>query len=227
MSAVGVGRVLRVYDPAECDERGVPLDWDRCRTCGGSGRFRDPRYWGTMPGSTACEHCEGRGSLKAAALYGYLRHFDGYDKPELPIRCEGEDCGHPMSDGTWSGSPPPEIVPATPDYFWGNVARDGFTFTPYVHYSPCDEGCTHGYVSEENTGLRWVYADPPIGVAHEPILAAAFEDDTLGLRATIRAKGAIEASWRPVEVRTLGWAHDLRPEKLAVLCLRCWGERQA
>lgn len=28
-----------------------------------------------------------------------------------------------------------------------------------------------------------------------------------------------------VDVRCLGWPHDLRPERLVVLCLRCWAER--
>jgi hypothetical protein len=35
--------ILRVYDPSECSASGTPLDWDRCRRCGGSG-FRTVNY---------------------------------------------------------------------------------------------------------------------------------------------------------------------------------------
>jgi hypothetical protein len=36
-------------------------DDERCEKCGGSGRYRDPRYWGTMPGSSRCSRCDGSG----------------------------------------------------------------------------------------------------------------------------------------------------------------------
>jgi hypothetical protein len=39
--------------------------------------------------------------------------------------------------------------------------------------------------------------------------------------------GPFEASWRPVSLRTLGGPDDLRPENLAVLCLRCWAAESA
>jgi hypothetical protein len=41
----------------------------------------------------------------------------------------------------------------------------------------------------------------------------------------VREHLEFRASWRPVDVRCLSWPHDLRPESLAVLCLRCWAGR--
>jgi hypothetical protein len=43
--------------------------------------------------------------------------------------------------------------------------------------------------------------------------------------ATLKLTPDFEASWRQVDVRTLGWPHDLRENKLAVLCLRCLAEQ--
>jgi hypothetical protein len=43
---------------------------------------------------------------------------------------------------------------------------------------------------------------------------------------TIDGPSDVEASWRQVDVRCLDWPHDLRPESLSVLCLRCFVERQ-
>jgi hypothetical protein len=46
------------------------------------------------------------------------------------------------------------------------------------------------------------------------------------LKDTFSEQAAVEASWRQVDVRRLSWDHDLRPEYLAVLCLRCWSTRE-
>lgn len=54
--------VLRVYDPSECDEHGVPLDWEHCRRCGGDGGLT------AYAADGGCPRCGGHGSLKAAAL---------------------------------------------------------------------------------------------------------------------------------------------------------------
>lgn len=117
------------------------------------------------------------------------------------IRCE--DCGHPMSEGTWTHEPPCGFVEAERRAM---VEHDFSTDDKAVHYSPCDEGCRHGGPGREQVGPE-VKID--LGAGSHPI------------EPVVRR----EASWRQVDVRTLGWPHDLRPEKLAVLCLRCYAER--
>jgi hypothetical protein len=77
-----------------------------------------------------------------------------------------------------------------------------------VHYSPCDEGCRHA-----GPGREWF----EVAVGDDPW---AVTEDVSQVALTYPR----EASWRPVDVRVLGWPHDLRPEKLAVLCLRCFAE---
>lgn len=128
--------ILRTYKPHECDLiTGDPLDWERCRSCGGTGRSRDPRYWGTMPGSIACPGpCSGYCSLEAAALAeltsepmscaervwdgpykmscGYLivngkcvRHGATTNVTRGDLDPRCEGCAHPMSEGTWVDDP--------------------------------------------------------------------------------------------------------------------------
>jgi hypothetical protein len=220
--------VLRVYDPGECDERGVPLDWERCRLCNGEGkafyRPRDASYDGEP-----CQDCGGHGSLKAAALAArpWATYFTGQEAG--PHRCE--DCGHPMSEGTWEHrsiklaaglmgasrpAPSAEEVYTTAMGHAITRARRGqepesFGLWDATHWSHCDEGCRHG------------------GPVRHAGLGGT--DDVLAKGRTVEALieffGAdkVQASWRPVDVRPLGWPHDLRPEKLAVLCLRCWSAR--
>ena len=230
--------VLRVYDPGECDPEGVPLAWARCRTCGGAGVVVVNH--GVEPGSAIasgiCPTCGGHGSLKAAALAGAWQGVGrsaqvrrlvaerGNDVPTLnaivaevdagPVRCEG--CGHPMGDGTWEN----------PGGYLDDIAMRDLLAKPYLadgrnhawaerrgaaHWSPCDERCTHrgpgratgGQLRGELVG-RWLQKAAGYGVVPTP---------------------TYKASWRQVDVRTLGWPHDLRPERLAILCLRCWAER--
>lgn len=202
-----------IIDPPDCDKSGVPLDWERCRTCEGRGEahgsWPDGRM-ATMP--DRCPTCDGHGSLKAAAL-DHLKRIGKartWTTPDYAPRCE--DCGHPMSEGTWE-----DISPGRPenDKIDHEAMRKGYAAAAWkilsvdkqeptkrigdlTLYSPCDEGCRHG---------------GPGRLDGIPIADMQ--------RARIRA----EASWRPVDVRTLGWPHDLRPEKLAVLCLRCYAER--
>jgi hypothetical protein len=198
--------ILRVYDPAECDERGVPLGWEKCDCIGCS------------PGGCA-------GSLKAAALVAMTPKWDWAASKPIPVRCE--DCGHPMRAGTWEGGTfdpqnPRIDGPGTlawafehllhcgepPAALSGELAS-GATFD--IHYSPCDEGCDGHRLDGPGRWREGAWAQnhavPP------------------SLRTMVAFSGIIEAAWRPVEVRTLGWPHDLRPEKLAVLCLRCFAGR--
>ena len=211
--------VLRVYLPRECDEAGVPLDWWSCRRCAD----RPGVIW--MKDGTGdeypCPDCEGHGSLRAAAMaaveprgWSSADHINYQRGDEVPARCE--DCGHPMSEGTWEAW---NLEAARPHV--GKVERyalaalrtmpavdPGFNgWWNATHYSPCDEGCRHG-------GVVATYERPTA-----PIREARF------LSATGESIVRREASWRGVDVRCLSWPHDLRPEQLAVLCLRCWAAR--
>ena len=212
--------VLRIYDPAECDSSGVPLDWERCQCFDGSLSPED--FW------PACPRCAGHGSLKAAALAeiragpkaGMWRRapvtgerYFAYTEPIHPaarLRCE--DCGHPMSEGTWED--PPLAVDLGYVETRARAERAilaGRSIAPQVHsqhYSPCDEGCWHPASPGRfrNVAGEWVYD---------------------GMMQGLAAPSCREASWRPVDVRRLGWPCDLRPERLAILCLRCWAARSS
>lgn len=245
--------VLRIYDPAECDFNGVPLDWERCRTSnGGGGSEVNGRL---VPYD--CPTCGGHGSLKAAALayltttcgardesagavcnrrphedrwHGEIRDGEtwaawggGESRPQSQetARCEG--CGHPMSAGTYEG-------PTRGDAWRSRIAtanaREALRagrepdYAPnghlVEHWSPCDSGCRHG------APFRW--RDPHVGPDWE---LDSREGQHVRCVFGVEPGYDIEASWRQVDVRTLGWAHDLRPEKLAILCLRCWTERSS
>ncbi len=41
---------------------GEPSEQEPCPDCEGTGRYRDVRYWGTMPGSSQCPRCGGTGT---------------------------------------------------------------------------------------------------------------------------------------------------------------------
>lgn len=201
--------VLGVVDPVDCDERGVPLDWERCRTCNVDGDGT-PIY-PDGHGAPDCPTCGGRGSLKAAAMRVCLTMDEKYAL--VPVRCEG--CGHPMGGGQWDGRDP---------YARGDLKILTYAFQALaagsavdlevlerVYWSPCDEGCRHG--ASVRTPVPGGYWTNLTVIAPE------------GAAAKVAAGERVEASWRAVDVRTLGWPHDLRPEKLAVLCMRCWAER--
>lgn len=207
--------VLRIYDPAECDEHGVPLDWERCRACGGTKRApAKPGMYDRAISIDTCRTCDGHGSLKAAALAKLrVAQWDRTTDPNArledhAIRCE--DCGHPMSEGTWERIVPsdhPWAEPKTADarIALAELRRGAEPHPPFVHYSPCDEGCRHGGPMQANWAGVWDEWEPE------------------GAQKTCDA--IYRASWRPVDIRTLGWPHDLRPENLVVLCLRCYADR--
>lgn len=238
--------IFRVYDPAECDERGVPLDWERCRLCHSS--FEDLPHpytevlrpgllrvgsrtsdWGA---NVSCPSCDGHGSLKDAALslmstlqwagkqVDFVEIYDAIvASPPVPgtsehaasmlnIRCEA--CRHPMGDGEWLGKRPAYIAEGYEHLLVdGAIARLGAGDRAYedgemAYYSPCDSKCRHdGSVLVRGQGMMSVDQ----------------------MRRHWHPNIHVEASWRQVDVRTLGWPHDLRPEQLATLCLRCWAKK--
>lgn len=59
-----VSRAIAAYFESLREQGVMLVEQPRCEACGGSGRYRDPRYWGTMPGSTACERCNGTGRAR-------------------------------------------------------------------------------------------------------------------------------------------------------------------
>lgn len=203
--------VLRFYDdPAECDGQGVPLDFERCRKCGGSGRYRDVRIWGTMPGSVPCDTCGGYGSLRRAALEMKALRLSGL------IRCEC--CFHPLSDGVWEGQLSPnwtyeqELSEALRSLKRGVEPFRGAPFGQMpVYYSDCDDRCKH------RGPLRWLCAPP------ESIQGWVNGDVGRDVGQMIVGGDPLRysASWRWVDVHLRGHPCDLRPEKIAVLCLRC------
>lgn len=234
--------VLGIVDPVDCDEHGVPLDWERCRSCVLGVKVE----WHThdhVPQGPPCPTCDGRGSLKAAALAALaVNHACGscghrtdhmagggcitkgcgcrHKTPSPPDpRCR--DCGHPMSDGTWEGEYGGRQLTDAERHAWAERLMLAGEEPKYhgTHFSPCDEGCRHGGPGRFQAFGLWE------------------DTDELDPEEPKRQR---EASWRQVNVRTgvpapPGHPHpmiftrpwDLRPENLALLCLRCWAERKA
>lgn len=246
--------LLRIYDPAECDPSGVPWDFHRCRACGGTGKARarefsriDTEDTSTylMPADAGgaltepCGSCRGYGSI-VAAIVARVRKYQplgvnwrgaacertDYPVPDKAIRCE--DCKHPAADGdgVWRHNYTNGLVAsqralatrvALEDLLGGRDVRP----VPHgvEHWSPCGTGCEH------RGPVRAVDGAAALPLDDEEL------DDLGGVAGAVkhgRATGqVVEARWRPVEVRVLGWPHDLRPEKLAVLCLHCHARRLA
>lgn len=201
--------VSRIYEVHECDEHGELFDWERCRACKGTGRLDGPEMQRFVEWAKKCIFCNGHGSLKAATLAEKALRCMRYE-----LRCES--CEHPSSNGTWEGGSPPDAVTlANLTDITLSELRDG-NDQPLGGaglYSPCDEGCRHGgpIRGQMYPGLN----DPPPPRLIE--FSATYPDAAAWTKYM-----PVEASWRTVDVRTLGWPHDLRPERLAVLCLRCW-----
>src|SRR5262249_25811150 len=154
--------------------------------------------------------CGGHGSMKAAALAAAWdaaaqRAFPPVERAKP--RCEG--CGHPMSNGRLEAEgiaePGGELMRGLAFDAALKTLRAGQEPTLLaVPWSPCDARCDHDGPGR-NPGEPGRLANGP-GLFDLSVIK-------------------YEAPWRAVDVRPLGWPHDLRPEKLAVLCLRCWAER--
>lgn len=236
---------LRVFTPNECDSAGIPLDWDRCRQCLGTG-VDDARTDLPEGLRAQCLECDGHGSLKTAALaflrrrqWGIVDWSHKHERTEADVvagyaqtnttRCE--DCAHPMSDGAW------DWVSTKAEYRFAQLSVNreknlNLAFTalregrepglPEAFYSSCDERCRH------SGALRFHPTDgsqPWVSdVERNPLAMPSNGTETAG-DVVARVDGPVEASWRPVNVRCLSWAHDLRPEQIAVLCLRCFAAR--
>lgn len=84
---------LRIYDPGECDSAGVPLAWERCRTCKGTGIVDEGAGDVNPPGAPEviegpCVACGGHGSLRAAALAAIFFAWKLVETPgPLPTPC--------------------------------------------------------------------------------------------------------------------------------------------
>lgn len=188
--------------------------WEVCPRCKGTGegpRLTLPDYEIPYP---ICPICEGHGSARKLAL-DLLEEGHKHNLCECPmdiphvLRCA--DCWHPMSEGTWEGDHPrTDLMPGLAMSFLreGKEPDEFREVGPIsVHYSPCDEGCRHGGPARIlDGGSSYLTTEGDCG-------EVAREDP-------------VEASWRQVDIRRLSWGHDLRPEQLAVLCLRCFADRQ-
>ena len=220
--------VLRVHPPEACDSTGRPYGWASCRDCTDGAADSG----GTV---RACATCAGTGSLEARALQEYLEqrgHSTGV------LRCE--QCRHPRSDGAWD---PPEPASALDGTFghadehallrlrFGNDPVDTYG----THHSRCDQGCEHrGPVSEQTGPLL---TRPSILCTPPALVPITFTPQRPSVAAWLEHV-AVHASWRPVGLR-VGQPFDgmnpgnplhvrpfdLRVERLAVLCLRCWAKR--
>ncbi len=153
------------------------------------------------------------------------------DLVDAGTRCQ--DCQHPwdgksLEDGWWEPTGDGEWDRRT----WNQFALDSLSagrepsadeffarehkariaaWQFSVHYSPCGEGCRHPHAPGRVRlpGQGWWN---PVAELHHV--------------GALREAGAeIEASWRHVDVRLLGWPHDLRRSKLALLCTRCLAAR--
>lgn len=191
------------------------MDWSECGRCAGMGKVPALMPHGAVARGveSGCPNCGGYGSLRAAAL----AHAIGWQQPSEAGRCEG--CGHPMSDNPWGeradGEPLlPHEAEAQLEYALGELraGNEPDTWERLTHWSSCDEGCQH------DGPFRYTLPD------------GRWQTQFAGIKTDIArgvASGArYEASWRPVDVRAMTWPHDLRPESLMALCLRCWAARQ-
>lgn len=246
--------LLRIYDPGECDPAGVPWDFRRCRACAGTGKARAREFSRVDTEDTAtylmpadagvalterCGVCRGYGSIEAAILARVRKYQPlgvdwrgrgcertDYPVPDKSLRCE--DCKHPMTDdeGVWrhnytNGLAESQRTLATQvaleDLLVGRDVRP----VPHGvdHWSPCGTGCEH------RGAVRAVDGAAALTLDDEEL------DEVGGVAGAVKhgrkVGQVVEALWRPVEIRVLGWPHDLRPEKVAVLCLHCHARRLA
>jgi hypothetical protein len=224
-----------------------------CHGDGGHTVEPDGSLGGRGMRSTPCELCAGHGSLKVAAFAELLAPGVWRVGRKVPVnvyfadrivthtatptdavrlverlnaltepRCE--DCGHPMGDGTWEDPPLAELLGYVETRERGRraimVGREPLATAGHSdQFTPCDEGCRHG---GEHGTVRISNPTESAGYTACGVVGSWLTSQRVDPAWT---SVSVEASWRPVDIRTLGWPHDLRPERLAVLCLRCWAER--
>lgn len=218
-----VSTVLRQYDPIlECDALGVPLDWDRCRSCNGTGRAV-PRAaaQATDAGEKPCGVCRSFGSLQAAALAAFSQGIEPATgaTPRAPAIARCEECQHPSGPGIWTPPPPSATSDATAIRAALAELQAGCEPTRrVVHLSRCDVACVHQGPAQHRTcsSVSAPSAPRPLTFSVEQPTAGAWAQHA-----------TVDAVWRPVAVWPLGPPNDVRAGKVAVLCLRCVAARRS
>lgn len=222
LQPASVSTILRQYDPIlECDALGVPLNWDRCRSCNGTGRAV-PRAAAraTDAGEKPCGVCRSFGCLQAAALAAFSQGIEpaAGALPRAPAITRCEECQHPSGPGIWTPPPPSATSDATIGAALAELQAGREPTRRVVHLSRCDVACVHQGPAQHRT-CSSVSAPP----APRP-LTFSVERPTAGAWAQ---HATVDAVWRPVAVWPLGPPNDVRPGKVAVLCLRCVAARRS
>jgi hypothetical protein len=203
--------IFRVYEPHELKDGRYPYAWDHliCPECHGSGEIgfnptmpRDPQYDETAP----CPTCHGEGGLD----YG-IKDIVRDEAGHRCIRCQ-----HPFKvgeTGTYEREPQPDTFCSPP----AGISFDGLpeaqaaaTYGRGIHWSPCDEQCTH------DGPIRWRPADRA-GLGE----SCGWNIDP---QAIAPPEGAweVQAAWRILTVHHLNERKfDCRWHNLVSLCQRC------
>jgi hypothetical protein len=173
--------VFRVYEERDCDPHGYPWEWSTPTTIGNVG---------TIP-----------------PIKDLVRELAGH-------RCVR--CGHPYRKGQeqfWA-------EPAAPESMVETAALALFDAEPVdeprvkraqpVHWSPCDERCTHSGPLRIRAGTYERFPWQRVGLTGEPA-------------GVLVARGwSVQAAWRILTVHHLtGVKRDCRWGNLAPLCQRC------
>lgn len=193
MSALDDTRVFREYEPHELGRDGYPHAWHDL----GRG---EPLIW-TADGLDI--DCWDEGTAKPYGVKHLIRAV-------ASLRCQR--CGHPYRfGGMWEQDDAPSDEPFPPALF-DELPREAHSHATAgrVHWSPCDEHCTHaGPYRGRRESPDWTAYEH----AGEGAAVAGF----------MVAQGfAIEAAWRILTVHHLNERkHDLRWWNLAALCQRC------
>lgn len=232
MLADPVPSFLRLYDPRECDERGVPRGWLQCVTCHGTGLHSYARPGGVPSAAQSCATCWGFGALRESAIAWLVEHrragtpldAEAYARRahEHGIRCEG--CAHPMSTADLAddgGGPRWSQAVEARRWAFSHLSMgtepplENGAFPINTQWSVCDRDCAHHGVSRQRI------------IATGEIIALRHERGFEATRPLASAEGptVVESAWRSVDIRALGWPADLSPEALALLCLHCYAER--
>jgi hypothetical protein len=192
-----------------------PPEWDRCPSCGGTGRMMKAVAWSRFAGTEAvmhseevpCPTCLGMGSAKARV------------RLEAGHRCER--CRHPyvpkgdaLMLGVQRSGMHPEVVAAAEALPGGGDAAVGDTVLRWTPWSTCDEQCWHSGPMRVWTTEGWTdFAPTP---------------EACGAAVYAFPPGSVEAQWRVLTVHHLdGDKANLSWWNLAALCQRCHLEIQA